>query len=475
VNRAGTRRPEAAAKAAPVGDAVRPGVVVRPFRALLYDPQRAPDLSAVLAPPYDVIDPTERRLLLKRHRYNCVRLILPQARPKEPRERKYVRAGRDLRCWLCRGVLRELEESAVFVLREEFQLEGHRHSRLSFIAAVRLEPLGSGPIYPHEETMGEARRDRLALLRATRANLSLVMSLFQDAPPAGPTTRMSGGGGTVSEILEEVSTGEPLLQAAGPGGVGLGLWAVTSPAVSSRLAAEMARRQLFIADGHHRYETALAFARDEGALGSSDPQGAGFVPMQCVPMEDPGLLALPTHRLFPTHLQVGEGRFLKQVREYFDIEQVKNPGVGLSRLREVMGRSYDPDGRSHEHVFGLYGTDRRAYLLRLRKENVLNGIECPYDHEARRLDVCVFQELIVRKVFGLDFSLVARDGTLRFTHTFVEGEQRVESGEIALAFFVNPTPLAAIPMVAGRGEVMPPKSTYFFPKVPAGLLFRLIR
>ena len=468
MSRTGTRRPAAAAEPAPAGDTVGPGVEVRSFRPLLYDPRRTSDLSAVLAPPYDVIDPTERRLLLERHRYNCVRLVLPQAPAREPQERKYVRASNDLRCWLCRGVLRELEESAVFVLREEFELEGRRHSRLSFIAAVRLEPLGSGPIYPHEETMGEARRDRLALLRATRANLSLVMSLFRDALPAG------GVEGTVSEILNEASAGEPFLQTVGPGGVGLSLWAVTDPVVVSRLTSEMGRRQLFIADGHHRYETALAFAGDGGALGSSDPQGAGFVPMQCVPMEDPGLLALPTHRLFPTHLQVEEKRFLKQAGKYFDVEEVKNPGVGLSGLKEAMRRSYDPGGRSHEHVFGLYGSDRQAYLLRLRQENVLNGIECPYDHEARRLDVCVFQELIVRKVFGLDFSVVARDGTLRFTHTFVEGEQRVESGEIALAFFINPTPLAAIPMVARQGEVMPPKSTYFFPKVPAGLLFRLI-
>jgi uncharacterized protein (DUF1015 family) len=237
----------------------------------------------------------------------------------------------------------------------------------------------------------------------------------------------------------------------------------------------MGRRELFIADGHHRYETALAFARQEGALGSSDPQGAGFVPMQCVAMEDPGLLALPTHRLFPSHLQVDEKRFLKQAEQYFEVEEVPQPGVGLSGLREAMRRSYDPAGRSHQHVFGLYGRDRRAYLLRLRREEALNGIECPYDHEARRLDVCVFQELIVKKAFDLDFSVAARDGTLRFTHTFAEGEQRVGSGEIALAFFVNPTPLAAIPMVARQGEVMPPKSTYFFPKVPAGLVFRLIR
>lgn len=328
--------------------------------------------------------------------------------------------------------------------------------------------------------MAEARRDRLALLRATRANLSLVMSLFQDDGPVGRATRMSGGG-SVSEILKQASTGEPLLRAVGPLGVSLSLWAVTDPTVTSTLASEMACRELFIADGHHRYETALALAGEEGALGSShtsrttDPQGAGFVPMQCVPMEDPGLLALPTHRLFPTHLEVDQKRFLEQAREYFDIEEVTSPGVGLSGLREVMLRAYDPYGRSHEHVFGLYGSGRRAYLLSLRRESVLDEIECPYDHQARRLDVCVFQELIVRRIFGLDFSLAAKDGTLRFVYTFVEAQQRVESGEIALAFLVNPTPLAAIPTVARQGGILPPKSTYFFPKVPCGLLFRLIR
>ncbi len=449
---------------------------MRPFQALVYDSRRVPGLSSVLAPPYDVIDPAERQLLLERHRYNCVRLILPEAAAGQPQEQKYVQARRDLRCWLCRGVLRELAEPAVFVLREEFELEGQWCTRASFIAAVKVEPADrscdsyerGGPIYPHEETMAEARRDRLALLRATRANLSLVMSLFQDDGPVG-------GGGSVSEILKQASTGEPLLRAVGPLGVSLSLWAVTDPTVTSTLASEMAGRELFIADGHHRYETALAFAGEEGALGSSNPQGAGFVPMQCVPMEDPGLLALPTHRLFPTHLEVDQKRFLEQAREYFDIEEVTSSGVGLSGLREVMLRAYDPCGRSHEHVFGRYGSGRRAYLLSLRRESVLDEIECPYDHQARRLDVCVFQELIVRRIFGLDFSLAAKDGTLRFVHTFVEAQQRVESGEIALAFFVNPTPLAAIPTVARQGGILPPKSTYFFPKVPCGLLFRLIR
>jgi uncharacterized protein (DUF1015 family) len=131
--------------------------------------------------------------------------------------------------------------------------------------------------------------------------------------------------------------------------------------------------------------------------------------------------------------------------------------------------------RRDEHVFGLYGRGRRAYLLSLRQEGMLDSLELPYDQEARRLDVCVFQELIVKRIFGMEFSQVAKDGTLRFVHTFLEGEQRVESDEIGLAFFVNPTPVAAIPPVARRGSVMPPKSTYFFPKVPAGLLFRLIR
>jgi uncharacterized protein (DUF1015 family) len=360
-------------------------------------------------------------------------------------------------------VLGELEESAFFVLREEFELDARWHSRTSFIAAVRLQPLGAGPIYPHEETMGEARRDRLALLEATRANLSLVMTFFRD--------RLVGvyGGCQVSRLLKEVSEGEPLLRAVGPRAVRLALWAVADPAFSSRLASEMARRELFIADGHHRYETALAFARQEGALGSSDPQGAGFVPMQCIPMEDPGLLALPTHRLFPSALEVDHERFLKAAREYFDVEEVSGLGLGLAALREGMRR------RADEHVFGLYGRNRRAYLLGLRYEDVLDELELPYDHAARRLDVCVFQELIVRRIFGMDFSLAAKDGTLRFVHTFVEAQQRVESGEIAMAFFVNPTPVAAIPAVARRGSVMPPKSTYFFPKVPAGLIFRLIR
>jgi len=436
---------------------------VRPFRALLYDRRRFPDLSPVLAPPYDVIDAAERQLLLERHRHNCVRLVLPEIPQRKPEAQKYVQAGRLLRCWLCQGVFREMEEPAVFVLREEFELEGRWYNRTSFIAAVRVEPLGQGPIYPHEETMGEARRDRLALLRATRTNLSLVMSFFADHAPG------RGQPGAVTALLKEAYRDGPLLRATGPRGVRLSLWAVTDRGVVSRLSSEMAGRELFIGDGHHRYETALAFAQSEGALGSSDPQGAGFIPMHCMPMEDPGVLALPTHRLFPAELGVDEEQMLEHARECFEVEEVSNPGLGLAGLREAMRQ------RGDEHVFGLYGRNRRAHLLSLRDESVLDELEVPYDHEARRLDVCVFQELIVRQLFGLEFSVAAKDGTLRFVHTFLEGQERVESGEIAMAFFVNPTPVATIPAIARRGGVMPPKSTYFFPKVPSGLLFRLIR
>lgn len=168
-------------------------------------------------------------------------------------------------------------------------------------------------------------------------------------------------------------------------------------------------------------------------------------------------------------MELEEGWFLKEARQYFGVEEVSSPGLGLATLREAMHQRRD------EHVFGLYGHGRRAYLLSLRQEGMLDSLELPYDQEARRLDVCVFQELIVKRIFGMEFSQVAKDGTLRFVHTFLEGEQRVESDEIGLDFFVNPTPVAAIPPVARRGGVMPPKSTYFFPKVPAGLLFRLIR
>ena len=526
----------------------RPGVEVRPFQALIYDRRRLPEPSAVLAPPYDVVDAAERQLLLERHPYNCVRLVLPQAPPGEPPEARYVQAGRLLRCWLCQGVLREMEEPAVFVLREEFELEGLRgprrcqpraraaeppaeppgeaqwYSRTSFIAAVALEPLPGGPIYPHEETMGEARRDRLALLGATRANLSLVMSFFADYGAA------DGEPGAVTAVLTEAQHQEPLLRAGGPAGVRLTLWAVTRSDLISRLTSEMAQRELFIADGHHRYETALAFARREEALGSPDPQGPGFIPMQCIPMEDRGLLALPTHRLFPAQvtsslltspagqrgtasfdhsgasqapevtaslltsqaprrprrgspeppggpagqnrpspLAADEESFLAQARQYFLVEEVEAPGLGLARLRDLMHRRRD------QHVFGLYGRSRRAYLLRLRPEVPLDEFDMPYDPEVRRLDVCLFQELIVKRIFGMEFSQVAKDGTLRFVHSFIEGQQRVESGEIGLAFFVNPTPVAAIPTVAHRGAIVPPKSTYFYPKVPSGLLFRLIR
>jgi len=458
-----TERPDAQPLVAQQAGPRRTGVDVRPFRALMYNQERVPTLSSVLAPPYDVINAADRQLLLDHHRYNCVRLILPRAVPGRPEESRYTQASHLLRCWLCQGVFKELDEPAVFVLRERFELEARWYDRTSFVAAVKLQPYGDESIYPHEVTMGEARRDRLALLEATRTNLSLVMTFFRDRP------LQEHQGGQVTQLLQQVCAREPTLRATGPQSVELTLWVVSEPELCAKLTEEMAKRELFIADGHHRYETALAFARKEGALGAHDPQGPGYTLMQCIPMEDPGLLALPTHRLFPAEFGVAAPGFFDGLRKYFHLERVETPGLGLQNLRELMRR------RADEHVFGLYDQDRRAYLLSLAVEETLDEIDCPYDHEARRLDVCLFQELIVNRVFGLDFNIVAKDGTLRFCHSFSEAEQRVDSGEISLAFFVNPTPVAAIPATSRRGGVMPPKSTYFFPKVPAGLIFRLIR
>jgi uncharacterized protein (DUF1015 family) len=157
------------------------------------------------------------------------------------------------------------------------------------------------------------------------------------------------------------------------------------------------------------------------------------------------------------------------LRKHFHVERVEAPGLGLQNLRELMRR------REGEHVFGLYDRERKAYLLAPSEGTGTSAADAPVDEMTRQLDVWVFQELIVGRVFGLDFNVAAKDGTLRFCHSFTEAEQRVESGEIAFAFLVNPTPLSAIPVVADRGGIMPPKSTYFFPKIPAGLFFRLIR
>jgi uncharacterized protein (DUF1015 family) len=394
---------------------------IAPFAAWRYDAGQVGSMSDVIAPPYDVISPAEQAALYERSPYNVVRLIL--ARDAERADA----AARTLRAWIDRGVLAQDAEPAVYLYSQHFTLpDGRTRRRDGVICRLRLEDFSRGVVRPHERTFPGPKRDRLALMRATGAYLSPIFGLY--ARPGEPLRELLG------------AADEPVV-AAEVGGTGHTLWKVSDAAAVGRLQAALAGETIFIADGHHRYETGLAY-RDE-----CDGRGDTRWILACLAnMEEEGLVVLPTHRLVRPACVLDGGALLAGVGGRFDVETLAQNGTR-------------PGG-----VIDVILPERR---LRLRPTDVVRGAMAALPEAVRGLEVAVLREALLGPL-GIGSE------QLEFTHDDAEASAAVASGRAVAAFLVNPPSMAAVRAVCLSGEVMPEKSTYFYPKLADGLVFDLV-
>ena len=429
--------------------------LVQPFRALRYASEAVPDLAAVVAPPYDVIDPEQRRSLAGRDPRNVVRLDLPSAEPGDEPDERYRRAARQLSAWRTDGTLHRDPRPSLYPYEQVFRVPGtdvERHRRGVF-ARVRLEPFGKGSgIRPHERTLSEPKEDRYRLLRATNVNTSPVVGLYDD-----PSR-------TVPEWLAGFEA-EPLAELVDGYGIGHRLWRVEAEPGSDvpRICERIGAGPITLADGHHRYETALRY-RDERQAGSpaaEDPGWAAILMLLLEPVAGP-LTVLATHRvvtgLGATALEV----FRDRLAELFDVEATPD-GEALARTFRVAALGEGGRGR-----FGLWTASGGA-ILRGRREAF--GPYLPAGGPAlRRLDVTL-AGVALERLAGVDPDAVA-GGALRYTKDAAEAVHWVDEGRegAALALLLEPTPESAIIAVAADGDVMPQKSTYIHPKALTGLV-----
>ena len=396
--------------------------VVKPFRAARYDPAHVGDLRAVVAPPYDVISAAQQDALYARSPWNVVRLILP--RESERAEA----AAATLRAWMASGVLAVDAEPGLYFYSQEFSLrDGSRHRRDGVLCRLGLEEFSTGVVRPHERTFPGPKRDQLALLRATGAYLSPIFGLYARS----------------GERLRDVAgiTGAPLVEVAEEHGEAHRLWRVTDPAAVTRVTSMLAPETIFIADGHHRYETGLAYRRERGAAGPDSI--LAFLSN----MEEEGLVVRPTHRLLRVPLRLEPAALEARLREDFAVEAL---GTGAAR----------PDG-----ALDVVLPDRR---LRLRPREAARARLTGLPPSVRVLDVAVLQGAILEPI------LQAEPGQLEFTHDDDEAFEAVASGRSTAAFLLNPPSVAAVRAVCLAGELMPEKSTYFYPKLASGLVFDLL-
>ncbi|HEU0023652.1 MAG TPA: DUF1015 family protein [Thermoleophilaceae bacterium] len=414
---------------------------VQPLRTLRYEPAAAGPLEDVIAPPYDVIDDELRAELLARSPNNVVEIDLPRVEGGDP----YEHAAATMSDWRERGVLVREDEPALWALRQDYTgPDGRRLTRTGFLGRVRVEDYGPGRIRPHERTHPGPKEDRLRLTRATRTNLSPIFSLFGDRD------------GAAHAALAWAAAGEPFATARDHEGTENTLWRMADPEAVAALRQALAPAELLIADGHHRYETARVYAEEIGGEGEHR-----YVLMLLCSLSDPGLTVFPTHRLL-TGLKDDPAKQLAirdAVRRDFQIEE-------LGTTAELEPPTGAPVAFGYMDSFL-----KKPYRVTLKDpaiaDRALAGMPDPH----RRLDTAVLEALVLREALGMSEDDISHLRGLDYSKSLDDAIDAVESGRADAGFFMRATPVDQVREVAEAGESMPPKSTYFFPKVPTGLVF----
>ncbi|HEY5708747.1 MAG TPA: DUF1015 domain-containing protein [Solirubrobacterales bacterium] len=421
---------------------------VLPLKALHYDLDAVGSLQDVVAPPYDVIDTATRAELLERSPYNAVAIDLPkpygETGPQaEDGEDPYAQAARAIHAWKQAGALVADSEPSIWAMEQEYSgPDGSAHTRHGILARVRVEDFDTGQVLPHERTLPGPKQDRLELMRATRCNLSPIFSLSTLDP--WPL------------VEREVGFDEPWGEATDASGTVTRIWRIDDPGIHDELTALLADAQLLIADGHHRYETAIAYRDEIGGEGDHN-----YTLMALTGLDDPGLSIFPTHRLLsgfasdPERQQrLGEG-----LRELFEVTEVETDRV-------------DPLGEDGVGVFGLYDSHhKRAFRLRLKDTAELDRLLEGMPEAYRRLDAAILETLVLKGIAGLSEDDILAKRGISYAKSVEDSLRLIDDGTYDVAFVLRPIPVDQTKAICESDANMPPKSTYFYPKVLTGLVF----
>jgi uncharacterized protein (DUF1015 family) len=412
---------------------------IQPLHAVHYDTHTAGALENLVAPPYDVIDDKMRGELIAKSPFNIVEVDLPSP---EPGEDPYAHAEHIFEAWLQQGVMVKEREPSIWIMRQQFRIGTETLNRTGFFARVRVEDYGQGRIRPHERTHPGPKEDRLRLTRATRANLSPIFSLFNDP------------GDAAWAVLAPITEAEPYATVVDADGIADRIWRCTDPDVISDLQAAMAEQELLIADGHHRYETARVYAEEIGGEGEHN-----YVLQFLCSMEDPGMVILPTHRLLTDLADSAKQEALAAtLREHFDIEE-----LGSTDELEPPAGDLPAFGYIDAHF-------KKPFRLTLKDRSRLEQAMPDKPDAYRRLDTAVLEALILRGPAGLSEDDISHLNGLAYSKDFDDALAAVSDGRADAAFIMRGTPIEQVREVAAAGETMPPKSTFFYPKIPTGLL-----
>ena len=435
-----------------------------PFRGIRYVASRGRALGQLLAPPYDLVSLEQRDELLRRSPHNVAHLTMGEDRTGDCVGRnKYTRAAEYWSAWQAEGILRGDPKPAFYPLEQTFWApDGRQLQRRGFMAAVRLHEFREGVIVPHERTLVAPKADRLELLKTVKANLSPLLGLYRDERNA-----------TRAALEEATAAAEPVAETDSDDGVHHRLWRTDDPAITARLGAILEPQRIFIADGHHRYETALVYRRmlEEQTPGLPADGGHHYILMFLCPMNDPGLFLFATHRLVSGLKDFAVGPFLEKLSRFFRIETIAEDArrpVGrawaISKLGEHAGKSTT--------FLMVTAEDGRARIVTLRDDVDLADAGLPSNPTLAALDVTVLHAVVLQRLLGLSPDSQEKQENVTYVRDAGEAVNRVLSGEQQVGFLLNPTPMWQVEAVGEAGETMPQKSTLFYPRLQSGLVMR---
>lgn len=422
---------------------------VFPFQAWRYNLTKIGDPAQVMTQPYDKISP-EMQDRYYEHPYNLVRIILPKASPDDDhRSNVYTRSLLTYHQWLAEGIFVQDEQPAFYVYHQHYRSpDGHERVRKGFIGLGQLEDYSAGIIYPHERTMMGPKLDRLKLLRLTRAHFESLFMLYRDPQHQ------------IEQLLDQHTGDEPIIAVTDEYGVAHRVWTVTEASALAKIQRLMDDKPLIIADGHHRYETALAYRNERRQEGETLARWRGFhrAMMTFVNADSDGLTILPTHRVITSDVDVDLPRLLEFAKDHFTVEPVS----GADRLRSEMRNT------AGQVVIGLYAAET-FYVLRYLGQpgslSLLSGVSAGQ----RQLDVCILHSLLLEHGLGMTPDDLAQRQLIRYVREFDEAIELVKAGQGRACFFLRPTTIQQVCDLALAGEVLPQKSTDFYPKLLSGL------
>lgn len=418
---------------------------IKEFKALRFT-EKAGEIGKLCCPPYDIISEEQKKAFLAVNEHNIIKLELP-----EQSEAGYNTAKETLNAWISDGLLKTDDTESLYIYEEKFSVGGKDYSFRGFVCYVKLAEFSEGVVLPHEETLSKAKTDRFNLLNSTGCSFSQIYSLYSDE------------NGETAKSIAKLSKDAPIHSFTDADGVTHSLWIAEKSEETVKIAEQFKNRRLYIADGHHRYETALNFRRYCRENGVSN-ENSEYVMMFLIDMENDGLVVFPTHRMVRNLENFSDAELLKKCEQYFSVEKIESADMG------VLEREYN----ANEKAF-IFCSKSGYYLLKLKDISVMDKMFPDSSEALRRLDVTVLHSLVLERILGIDKENMAKQINLTYTRDATEAEEAVKNGTANCSFLLNPTRISEIAAVAAASEKMPQKSTYFYPKLITGLVMNKIK